>query len=170
MHSYFSVEPRHIVDCLKIIKDKSSEDKVYILDERLIIATRIITRCRVWNLRLNISTVPRREGRYPRPSYTVNIKTQSIKPTSQYQYSIKTRGLKPASQLHCNLKTQSMKPASGRVRNPRLARFRIGIQNTRLEARVLTTEKLRVSVITALNTGLITAHIMRELTPIMEGF
>ena len=30
--------------------------------------------------------------------------------------------------------------------------------------------KVRVLVITALITGSITAHVMRELTPIMEGF
>ena len=129
-----------IVDCLKITEDKSSENKVYIPDERLIIAT------------------------------CVNAKTQSMKLAPQHQYSTKTRGSKPASQLHCNLKTQSMKPASGRVRNPRLPRFRVGIQNARLEARVPTTENLYVSVITALITGSITAHVTRELTPIMKGF
>ena len=42
--------------------------------------------------------------------------------------------------------------------------------NTRLEDRVSTTKELCVSIITALITGSTTAHIMRELTPIMECF
>ena len=42
--------------------------------------------------------------------------------------------------------------------------------NARLEARVSTTEEPCVSVITALVIGSITAHVMRELTPIMEHF
>ena len=45
-----------------------------------------------------------------------------------------------------------------------------GIQNARLGARVLTTEKLCVSVITALNTGSITVHVMREVNAYYEGF
>jgi len=65
---------------------------------------------------------------------------------------------------------QSLKPAFGKVQNPRLARFRVDIRNARLEAHVPTAEKLCISVITALITRSITAHLMRELTPIMEGF
>jgi len=38
------------------------------------------------------------------------------------------------------------------------------------EARVSTTEEPCVSVITALITGSITVHVMKELTPIMEYF
>jgi len=42
--------------------------------------------------------------------------------------------------------------------------------NARPEARVSTTEEPCVSIITALITGSITAHVIRELTPIMECF
>ena len=64
-----------IVDCLKIIEDKSSENRVYTPDARLIIATRKMPRRRAWSSRLNISTVPRREGWNPRPSCSVTTKT-----------------------------------------------------------------------------------------------
>jgi len=40
----------------------------------------------------------------------------------------------------------------------------------RLEARVLTTEKLCVSVITALITGSITAYVIRRVNPHYGGF
>jgi len=160
---------RSSVDCLKITEDKSSENIVYTPDARLIIATCVMSRRRAWSPRLNISTVPRREGRSSRPSCTVMTKTQSSKPASWHHCSAKTRGSKPASRHHCNLKTQSLKPASGRVRNPRLVRFGVGIQNVRLEARVPTTEKLYVSVITALITGS-TAHVMRRVNPHYRGF
>ena len=121
-----------------------------------------------------------------------------MKPAPQHRYNTKTRGLKPASQLQCNnqdaarsprpyistvprcegqssrpsciviTKTQSLKPASGRVRNPRLARFGVSSWNARLEARVPTTEKLWV--ITALLAGSITAHVMRRVNPHYGGF
>ena len=42
--------------------------------------------------------------------------------------------------------------------------------NVKLETRVSTTEEPCVSVITALITWSNTAHVMRELTPIMEDF
>ena len=117
----------------------------------------------------------------------------------KHQYSTQTRESKPASQLHSdnkdvtrspcpyistvlrregwssrpsctvNTKAQSMKPASGRVWNPRLARFGVGIQNMRLEARV-TTEKLCVLIRTILITGSITAHVMSGVNPHYGGF
>jgi len=42
--------------------------------------------------------------------------------------------------------------------------------NARLEARVSTTEEPYISVITALITGSITVHVIRELTPHYGGF
>jgi len=137
---------------------------------RPIITTRVMPRRKAWSLCLNNSTVPRREGRSPRPSYTVMTKTRSSKLASWHHCSAKTQGSKPTSRHHCHLKTQSPKPVSGRVRSPRLARFRVGIQNARLEARVLTTGKPCVSVITALITGSITAHVMRGVNPHYRGF
>jgi len=62
----------HVVGCLKFTEDKSSENRVYIPDERLIIATH------------------------------VNAKAQSMKPAPLHQYSTETRGSKLTSQLHCN--------------------------------------------------------------------
>ena len=65
---------------------------------------------------------------------------------------------------------QSSKLAPGRVRSPRLARFEFSIQNAKLEARVPTTEKPCVSVITAPINWSITAHIIRGVNPHHEGF
>jgi len=127
----------------------------------------------------NISRVLRCEGRSPHPSCTVvtktrlepaslhqySTKTRGSKPTSRYHYSLKSHSLKPTTWHHCSLKTQSLKPASSRVRNLRLARFGIDIRNARLEARVLTTEKLCITVITVLISGSITAHVMRRVNP-----
>ena len=93
-----------------------------------------------------------------------------MKPTSQHHCSLKSQSLKPATRHHYNLKTQSLKFASGRVQILRPARFKVSNQNARFKDHVLTIEKLCVSVITALITGSITAHIMRELTSIMEYF
>jgi len=102
--------------------------------------------------------------------FTAIAKTQGSKPASQLHCNGKTQGSKPVSWYHCNLKTQSLKPASGRVWSPRLARFRVGIQNARLKARVPTIEKLCVSVITALISGSITANVMRGVNLIMDDF
>jgi len=139
-------------------------------DTRLIITTRVISRRRVWSLRLNISTTPRFKGQSSRPSCTVMTKTRSSKPAPWHHCRAKMQGSKPASRHHCNLKTRSLKPASGRVRNLRVARFGVSIQNAWLKARVLTTEKLCVSVITALITGSITVHVMRGVNPHHWGF
>ena len=122
-------------------------------------------RRRAWSPCLNISIVPRCEGQSSRPSCTVMTKKRSSKPASWLHCSAKTRGSKPASRHHCNLKTQSLKPVSGRVQNLCLVRFKVGIQNARLKARVLTTEKLCISVITVFITGSITAHIRRRVNP-----
>jgi len=65
-----------IIDYPKITKDRSSEKRVYTLDARLIIATRIMARRRAWSPRPIISTVPRREGWNPHPSCSVITKTR----------------------------------------------------------------------------------------------
>ena len=76
----------------------------------------------------------------------------------------KTQGPKPASyiKLDAELVAHISTKCEAQALPQRL--------NARLEARVSTTKEPCVSVITALITGSITAHIMRELTPIMEGF
>ena len=105
-----------------------------------------------------------------RSPHQYSIKMRGSKPASWYHCSLKSQILKHATWHHCSLKTQSLKPVSGRVRSPRLVEFEIGIWNARLEARVPTTEKLCVSVITVLITGSITAHVMRGVNPHYGGF
>jgi len=84
-----------IVECLKITEDKSSENIVYIPDERLIIATRVMPRRRAWS---------------PCPT-SVQYQDARSKPASRYHYSLKSQSLKPATWHHCSLKAQSLKPA-----------------------------------------------------------
>ena len=76
-------------------------------------------------------------------------------------------------------KTQSPKPASHTKLDAELeahisTKCKVQVLpqwlNARPEARVSTTEEPCVSVITVLITGSITAHVMRELTPIMKYF
>ena len=76
-------------------------------------------------------------------------------------------------------KTQSPKPASHTKLNTELeahiltkceAQALLQQLNARLEARVSTTKEPCVSVITVVITWSITAHVMRELTLIIEGF
>ena len=76
-------------------------------------------------------------------------------------------------------KTQSPKPAShikldaeleACVSTKREAQALPQQLNVRLEARVSSTKEPYASVITALITGSITAHVMRELTPNYGGF
>jgi len=76
----------------------------------------------------------------------------------------KTQGPKPAS--HIKLDAEHEAHISTKCEAQALPQW----LNARLKARISTTEELCVSVITALITGSITAHVMRELTPIMEGF
>ena len=122
-----------------------------------------------------------------------NAKTQSLKPASQYHFSDQAQSLKPVSKLearvsHAKLDTEfkarisipprrpnaKLKTASQTRSSTQSLKLAVqhprGIQNTRLEARVLTTEKLYVSVITALITGSITAHVMRGVNPYHEEF
>jgi len=83
---YFEIrpsQPRNIenfgensVDCPKITEDRSSENRVYTPDARLIIATRIMPMRRAWSPRPSISTVPRCEGWNPHPNYSVITKTR----------------------------------------------------------------------------------------------
>ena len=76
----------------------------------------------------------------------------------------KTQSPKPASHVKLNTELEAHISTKGKVQV--LPQW----LNVRLEARVSTTEELYVSVITVLITGSITAHVMRELTPIMEYF
>ena len=88
--------------------------------------------------------------------YHCNVKMRGSKPASQHHRNVKTWGSKPASQHHCNVKTQS---------SNWILMAKCGAQ-----ARVSTVEEPCVSVITALITGSITAHVMRELTPLWRVF
>ena len=103
------------------------------------------------------------------------------KANHRHQRSTKTGGLKPASQHHCNnqdaehesriqhycsTKTQSSKPASY-VKLDAEFEARVSQASPQWQS---VRPKARVSVITALITGSITTHIMRELTPMMEYF
>ena len=111
------------------------------------------SRIQTLDVRLIIATNagPRREGWNQRLNITARTKT---------------RGLKPASQHYCGAKTQNPKPASHVKLDTeleiRVSQALLQQQNARL--------KTCVSVITVLISRSITAHVMRELTPIMECF
>ena len=156
---YFEIRPsqtrniknfgRGSVDCPKITEDKSSKSRVQTPD-----ATNH-SHYRSTKMRgskpasqhycSNITTVSRREGRNLRLYFTTMTKTQSPEPTSHTKLDAK---------LEAHISTK------GKVQT--LPQW----LNARLEARISTTEEPCVSVITAL----ITAHVMRELTLIMECF
>ena len=106
-------------------------------------------------------------------------KTQSLKAAPQHHCSTKTQELKPASLLHCDGQDAELETyvsainAIPQTQSPKLMKL-----DTEFEARGSQASpqwqnvrsKARVSVITALITGSITAHVMRELTPIMRIF
>jgi len=101
--------------------------------------------------------------------------TQSSKPASQ-QWP-KRRAWSPHLSVTAVLRCKGRSPRLNfteilrhRAQNPHVGRFRVGIQNARLEARISTIEKPYVSVITALINGSITAHIMRGVNPHYRGF
>jgi len=97
------------------------------------------------------SAAPRREGWNPRLNITAITKTLSMKVASQYYCSTKTQSPKPASHVKLDAEFEArVSEASPQWQNAR--------------------PKTRISVITALITGSITAHVIRELTPIMEYF
>ena len=97
----------------------------------------------------SITTVPRREGRNSGLYFTTTTKTQSLEPASRTKLD---------AELEAHISTK------GKVQA--LPQW----LNARLEARVITTEEPCISVITVHITGSITAHEMRELTPIKEYF
>ena len=78
----------------------------------------------------------------------------------------KMRSMKAASQHYCSTQTQSLKPASHLKLN---AELKVRVSQALLQQQDASL-KTRVSIITALITGSITAHVMRELNPIIEYF
>jgi len=68
------------IDCLKIIEDKSSDNKIHASDVRLIKATRPKLRCRAQNPRLNITAMPRRRAQGPCLSTTLVLRHTAWSP------------------------------------------------------------------------------------------
>ena len=87
-----------------------------------------------------------------------------MKAASQHYYSIKTQSSKPTShtKLDAELETHISTKYEAQALPQRL--------NARPEARVSTIEEPCVPVIIALITGSITAHEIRELTPLRSIF
>jgi len=120
------------------------------------------------SLRPYISTVPRHDGRNPCPSCTVITKTWlearilaslwclDARFEACVSTSLQSQDAEPQACVW-----QSSKPASSKVRS----------RHPKREARSprSDTEKLCVSVITALITGSITAHVMRGVNPHYGG-
>ena len=95
-HKYhYQWKKKWSVDYPKITEDKSSENRVYILDARLIIATRINAKA---------------QSMESAPQHQYSTKTRELKPASQHHCSPKSQSLKLATRHHCSLKTQSLKP------------------------------------------------------------
>ena len=101
--------------------------------------------------RLSTTVVPGRKGGNPRLYLTAMAKTQSLELASQASMQYPDTEIDAPSHMKLNAELAV-----------RISQTLLQWQNARLKA--------RVSVITALITGLIIAHVMRELTPIMECF
>ena len=81
---------------------------------------------------------------------------------------LRRKGLKPASQNHCKAKTRAQNLRLSKARGPHPTTLQW--LNVELEARVSTAEEIRVSVITVLITGSVTAYVMRGVNPHYGGF
>jgi len=160
------------VDCPKITEDNSSESRVWTPDAR--------PNHSYWRSTKMRGLKPASQHHYndqdaePQPQ-DAKVKTRvfaSLQWPRRRAWNLRLGHL-------CNTQTQSPKPASHIKLDAELeahistkceAQALSQWLNAGLETRVSTTKESCVSVITALITGSITAHVMRELTPIMECF
>ena len=147
------------VDCLKITADNSSDNRVHTSDARLIKVIHAMPRRKARSLHPSIFQC-QGAGLEARVSAPLQCSDTKLKARVSYHINEGTQSLRLVFQHYSSAQTRSSRPTSSII----------SIAKRRAQAYISVAEEPCVSVITTPVTGSSTAHIMREVNPIMEDF